>query len=138
MNSIFSSFFQVTNHESPKIWDIFQRFQNFTQRRVLTRTASGLLEACVDESAEKISQSNELAQFVRAKNKLQNNVSTNETDNEATKPSLDLIEESPIGNDRKRRCVEIIDYEDELNASKREAQPASAFTPKCLNFDDIE
>lgn len=85
--------------------------------------------------AYKSSQSNDLA---REENKIQNNVPATNNNETTTKPSLDNVEESPIGGDRKRRCVEIIDYEDELNASKREAQPASAFKPKCLNFDDID
>lgn len=48
-------------------------------------------------------------------------------------------DESPIiGGDRKRRCVEIIAYEAELQDSGvREPQPVSAFKPKCLNFDDV-
>lgn len=57
-----------------------------------------------------------------------------------TEPTMPINEdESSISGDRKRRCVESVDYDDELQATVRmEAQPANAFKPKCLNFDDIE
>lgn len=55
---------------------------------------------------------------------------------EATMPNN---EDSLTSGDRKRRCVETTDYDDELQATVRmEAQPANAFKPKCLNFDDID
>ncbi|XP_037032091.1 uncharacterized protein LOC119071314 isoform X2 [Bradysia coprophila] len=127
---------EVTHHASPKIWDMFERFQNFAQRRVLKRHPSGLLETSVDETTQK---------HPKSKNQLDNDQnmkrSSERTSNQSSEPFpvSDDKNESSIGGDRKRRCVEISDYEDELKCpGQRVPQPASAFKPKCLNFDNVE
>lgn len=121
----------MKNHESPKIWDIFERFQKFTHRRVLKRTPSGLLDEEPAENAVQLEQS------------VENNKKTSKDDKFAaknkatvTESPFDIDDESSIGGDRKRRCV---DYEDEVVQSdgKPIALPVNAFKPKCLNFDDI-
>lgn len=124
--------FQITHHASPKIWDMFERFQNFSKRRVLKRHPSGLLDASADETTEKDLKSN---------SQLDNGENIKRNNDQSCKQSSEVSgdNESSIGGDRKRRCVEISNYEDELScAGKREPQPASAFKPKCLNFDNIE
>lgn len=116
--------FQVTNHESPKIWDIFERFQNFAKRKVLRRTSSFLVESC-DEEAN-VSQSST------------NGYSSIKFDIETEQPAENL-DESWTGGDRKRRRVDLPDCEDGLeNHGEVKPQPATAFTPKCLNFDEVD
>lgn len=118
---------------------MFERFQNFTQRRVLRRTSSGLLD---DEVTEKNPKSIAIAGNVDDKNKIRKAVTVANTDQniETIELSSDGSEDtSLIGGDRKRRCVEINDYDEDLqNGGIRVAQPASAFKPKCLNFDNVD
>ncbi len=124
------------NHASPKIWDIFERFQNFAQRKVLTRHPSGLLEPCEEEAAKENPQSGEQSDQLE-KNDVQRNSTKNRR--QSMEPSTENDDESAVGGDRKRRCMEINDYEEELQSTgKREPQPVSAFKPKCLNFDEID
>lgn len=115
---------------------MFERFQNFAQRRVLKRHPSGLLDSSVDETAKKDLQSDN--QLDSATNSSIPSSERNLSQSSEPFPRSGGIE-SPIGGDRKRRCVENFeyDYEDEQSA-QRVPQPASAFKPKCLNFDNID
>lgn len=134
--------FQISaSHDSPKIWDIFQRFQSFSKRKLLTRTLSGLLESCDEEASEAFPKeiSPDAEQTVNEKNDEDDSINRVIVTSAAVIEKLSAKQEEPSsGGDRKRRLIEIIDYEEEQPAVKRKAQPASCFKPKCLNFDEIE
>lgn len=112
---------------------MFERFQNFAQRRVLKRHPSGLLESSVDATTQENLQSN---------NRMENTERNSDRGCKKLTSEPFLVrddDEEQIGGDRKRRCVEVHDYEDELSCTgMREPQPASAFKPKCLNFDNVD
>lgn len=98
----------------------------------MKRHPSGLLESCDEEPTERNpkcrDQSNQRNENVR-----------NDSEHQMTELYPPNDDESPTGGDKKRRCVEACNYDDDsVIAGKREPQPASAFKPKCLNFDDVE
>ncbi|KAJ6646587.1 hypothetical protein Bhyg_01800 [Pseudolycoriella hygida] len=134
------SFNGVTVQYSPKIWDIFERFQKFSNRKILSKSTSSLLDHGI-KVVENISQKNS---FVPEKNNVPEDDSKYKIKEEllpldSSNTRAEDLDEASIGGDTKRRCVEVVDYDEKLQSDDRFiAKAPSAFKPKCLNFDDIE